>query len=81
MCGGVAVLKELDVSKIPRSAVLYTDLPLRTAALIKLKAPWVAVRIGGIVKVVDVQLFELEPTATPLTPVSPYGAAGTSQQG
>ena len=34
VCGGAAVLKELDVSKIPRGAVLYTDLPLRTAELI-----------------------------------------------
>jgi len=33
-CGGAAVLKELDVSKIPRGAVLYIDLPLRTAELI-----------------------------------------------
>jgi len=55
-CGSVVVLKELDVSKIPRGAVLYTDLPLRAAAKIKLKAPWIKVRIGGV-EVADVQLF------------------------
>jgi hypothetical protein len=58
-CGGVVVLRELDVSRIPRGAILYTDLPLRTAAKIKLKAPWIKVRTGGV-EVVDVQLFELD---------------------
>jgi len=45
-CGSAAVLKKLDVSRIPRSAVLYADLPLRAAALIK--TPWIKVRTGGV---------------------------------
>ena len=48
-------MRELDASRIPRGAVLYTDLPLRTAAKIKLKAPWIKVRTGGV-EVVDVHV-------------------------
>jgi len=55
-CGSAVVLKEPDVSKIPRGAVLHADLLLHAAALIKLKAPWIKVRTGGV-EVADVQLF------------------------
>jgi hypothetical protein len=58
--GKVSVLKDLtDVFKIPRGSILYVDLPLRVAAKIKLKAPWITVRTWAV-EIEDVELLQLD---------------------
>jgi hypothetical protein len=59
-CGRVAVLEDAAaVFKLPPGAVLYTDLPLKAAAKMRLKAHWIAVRTGAA-EIEDVQLEQLD---------------------
>jgi hypothetical protein len=58
-CGKAKVLEDAAaVFKLP-PGVLYTDLPLKAAAKIKLKAPWISVRVGGA-EIEGVQLEQLD---------------------